>query len=176
MSRNSFFSLLRLLALWVGCFLWRLVPVPIRPPNIEPVFATLMPVSKYYGPFVAFLFGSLSIVVYDFTLGMVGGWTWTAAIAYGLVGLGSWAYFKNRKGVIHYVIYAVIGTLIYDAITGVIVGPIFLGQTFREAFVGQIPFTINHLIGNVLLSLVLSPLVDYLLAKYQPSKALLERA
>jgi len=61
---------------------------------------------------------------------------------------------------VSYVLYAVVGTVLYDAVTGLSVGPLFYGQPFMDALKGQIPFTINHVLGNVFLALVLSPLVD----------------
>ena len=106
------------------------------------------------------MFGFLSIVIFDIATNKVGSWTMITAIAYGLVGIGSYAYFKNRKSsAMNYIIYGIIGTIAYDALTGLTIGPIFWGQTFSSAFIGQIPFTLNHLIGNIILSAIVSPAI-----------------
>ena len=60
---------------------------------------------------------------------------------------------------INYVKFAVIGTLFFDAITGLTVGPLFFNQSFMSALIGQIPFTILHLIGNVSFAFVVSPIL-----------------
>ncbi len=141
---------------WVVVFAIRLVP--FRPPNVEPVLATMMPFSKRYGAIGAFLFGFLSIALFDAATGKVGEWTWITAVAYGAVGLGSWFYFRNREGKVYqFVTYGIIGTILYDAATGLTIGPLMFGQSFQEAFFGQIPFTAMHLLGNIALSLTLSP-------------------
>ncbi len=66
-------------------------------------------------------------------------------------------YFKNRKNKArHYVIHAIYATLIYDALTGLTIGPLFFGQNFYTTLIGQIPFTAYHLLGNVSLALLFS--------------------
>lgn len=135
--------------------------LPFRPPNIEPVMATLMPFSKRYGAIGAFLFGSMAIILFDAVTSGLGMWTWITAAAYGLVGVGGALFFKNRaSSANNFVMYAVIATIVYDAVTGLSVGPLFFGQPFMAAVIGQIPFTAMHLFGNVVLALVVSPLVD----------------
>ena len=141
------------------CLLIRLIPG--RPPNIEPIFATIMPFSKRLGAWAGFLFGALSIALFDVLTGTIGMWTWITAAAYGLLGLGAHYYLSNKKGkTVDYVVYAIIGTIAYDIVTGLSIGPLFYDQPFMEALKGQIPFTINHLIGNVGMAFVLTPLVD----------------
>lgn len=119
-----------------------------------------MPLAKMYGGLSAFVFGFMSIAVYDsFTAGL-GVWTWISAVAYGLVGLGARTYLKNRSSNWkNYAIYAIIGTISFDALTGLTLGPIFFGQAFIMALLGQIPFTAIHLLGNVSFAIVLSPVI-----------------
>lgn len=143
---------------FVLCLVFRLVPV--RPPNIEPLLATQMPFAKAYGPVVGFSFAFLSIVLFDILTAKVGIWTLITAFAYGVLGIWSVLFFKKREMKrINYVKFAVIGTLFFDAVTGLTVGPLFFNQTFLSALVGQIPFTIMHLIGNVTFAFVMSPLI-----------------
>lgn len=143
---------------FIACLLLRLIP--FRPPNIEPILATQMPFSKAYGKYAGFLFAFLSIVLYDIITGKVGMWTFITATMYGILGL--WAAFylnKKENNITNYVKFSIIGTIVYDVITGLSIGPIFYGQSFMSALIGQIPFTLMHLVGNVSFAIVLSPLI-----------------
>ncbi len=143
---------------WTISILLRLIP--FRPANIEPILAMQMPFAKRFGFSTAFMFAFLNIVLYDVITNKVGVWTIITASAYGSLALFSVWYFKNRKSTaVHYVINAVIATIIYDTVTGLTIGPLFFGQSFIAALLGQIPFTLYHLIGNVSFALVLSPIV-----------------
>jgi uncharacterized membrane protein len=95
----------------------------------------------------------------------IGLWTFITGITYGLVGLFSYWVLKNKSGWKSYASYAVIATIAYDAITGLIPGPLFYGQPFMVALIGQIPFTAMHLLGNVSFAILLSPLLERWLKK-----------
>jgi len=134
--------------------------IPWRMPNLEGVMTTLMPVSKGFGGLTAFFYAALSMALFDVITGYVGPWTILTALTYGIVGLASAAYFRNRalnrKNAVG---FAVVATFFYDAITGVLGGPLMFGQSFVSAFIGQIPFTAYHLLGNIVLAFVLSPVL-----------------
>ena len=70
-----------------------------------------------------------------------------------------------------YAKFAIIGTLAYDAVTGLTVGPLLFHQTFYSALIGQIPFTILHLIGNTSFALLLSPLIYNFAIKKKKTEA-----
>jgi len=143
--------------------------VPFRAPNVEPIMTIIMPFGKTYGKIMVFIFGFLSIVVFDLITSRVGIWTLITALAYGSLGLGASYYFKNRSGWKNYALYAIIGTIFYDAITGLTIGPLFFNQSFMVSLVGQIPFTILHLLSNVSFAIVLSPVIEKWLAKKEVS-------
>lgn len=130
-------------------------------PNVEPITATLMPFARRWGMWSSALFGVLAVLLYDLATGTLGPWSLFTAGAYGLLGIAAGVYFAHvkGKGVLSYVGFAIIGTLFYDAITGLTLGPILYGQPFMAALVGQIPFTLSHLAGNIVLAFVVSPLV-----------------
>jgi len=48
---------------------------------------------------------------------------------------------NNKWG---YVRFAIIGTLFFDAVTGLLIGPLFFHQSFLSTLIGQIPFTALH--------------------------------
>lgn len=140
------------------CLLVRLIP--FRAPNIEPILATTMPFSKIFGAFVGLSFAVLSVLLYDLMTGTLGVQTFFTVLAYGVVGLWSASYFKKRESnSLNYVRFAIMGTLVFDALTGLTVGPIFFHQSFLNSLVGQIPFTAFHLIGNIAFAFILSPAI-----------------
>jgi hypothetical protein len=141
---------------FVTVFALRLLP--FRVPNVEPVMATMMPFAKHFGALGGSIFASLSIVLYDGVTSGWGVWTLVTALAYGLLGALAHVYFKNREGTVrNYVVFAVLGTLVYDALTGLTVGPLVWNQPFMVALVGQVPFTLLHLAGNVTFAATVSP-------------------
>ncbi|MFA6999638.1 MAG: ECF transporter S component [Candidatus Paceibacterota bacterium] len=148
---------------FLGVFLIRLIP--FRAPNVEPIMAIIMPMGKIYGKLMAFVFGFASIALYDAVTSGFGIWTLITALAYGFVGLGAQYYFKNRSGWKSYASYAVIATIIYDAVTGLTIGPLFFHQSFIVSLTGQIPFTLLHLLGNVSFAIVLTPSIERWLMK-----------
>ena len=119
-----------------------------------------MPFAKRYGALTAFVFGFASIALYDGVTLRVGMWTVVTALAYGMLGVLSNMYFKNRSASQkNFLVAAVFGTLLYDALTGLSIGPLFFHQSFAMAIAGQIPFTALHLLGNVVFAYLLSPAI-----------------
>lgn len=141
---------------WLIVFAVRLIP--FRMPNVEGIMATLMPVSKRFGPLASFLYGALAIALYDAVTGKVGSWTLITALSYGAIGVASAFFFRRyRTSAVNFVVFSVVATVLYDAVTGVLFAPLF-GMTFAVALVGQIPFTLYHLVGNVAFAALVSPL------------------
>lgn len=143
---------------FIFCLLIRLIP--FRAPNIEPILAVQMPFARIFGNIMGFSFGFLSITVYDLLTSNFGIWTLITAFTYGFLGLWAVRYFKNKKNnSLDYVKFAIMSTLVFDAATGLSIGPIFFHQSFSSALSGQIPFTILHLVGNSVLAFILSPAI-----------------
>jgi uncharacterized membrane protein len=162
MKNSSYYSFetasLKFILCWIVVFLVRLVP--FRPPNFEPMLATMMPFSKRFGPLGSFLFGFLGIVLFDSITSGIGMWTVITSISYGALGVGSYYFFKDKKATKrNFLTFGIIGTVLYDVFTGLTIGPLFFEQPFMVALIGQIPFTLMHLAGTVTFSLVLSPLL-----------------
>lgn len=134
--------------------------IPFRAPNVEPIMASIMPLGKVYGRWMAFFFGFVSIVLFDAVTSGFGIWTLVTAISYGLLGLGASYFFQNRSGWRNYALYAIVATILYDVVTGLTIGPLFFHQSFMVSLAGQIPFTVLHLLGNVSFAIVLSPVIE----------------
>jgi len=154
---------IKYIAAFVGVLLIRMIP--FRAPNLEPIMAVIMPFGKVYGALMSFIFGLLSIVIFDSFTSGIGIWTIVTATAYGLVGYGAYFFFKKRSGWKNYALYAVIATIAYDCLTGLTIGPLFFHQSFMVSLVGQIPFTLIHLIGNVSFAIILSPVIEGWIAR-----------
>ena len=166
--KKNYFRFALVLAL---CLLARLIP--FRAPNVEPILAATMPMGRAFGAFIGFSFAVLSILLYDVLTGTLGVQTFFTAGAYSMLGLWSASYFSTKGGsasggknnVLDYVRFAIIGTLFFDALTGLTVGPIFFHQSFIGSLAGQIPFTALHLTSNIVFALILSPAIYSFLVK-----------
>jgi uncharacterized membrane protein len=153
----------------VLCLLARLIP--LRAPNVEPILATTMPMSRAYGAFAGFSFGVLSILLYDMLTGTLGIQTFFTAGAYGILGLWATSYFqKHKANAWGYIRFAIMGTLFFDSMTGLTVGPIIFHQSFFTSLLGQIPFTALHLTSNIAFAFILSPAVYNFLIKKDREK------
>ncbi|MBN1385768.1 hypothetical protein JW968_02195 [Candidatus Woesearchaeota archaeon] len=137
--------------------LLRLMP---HPPNVEPIMATMMPFAKRWGWMSGLVFTSLAMLLFDLITRTIGVWSILTIGTYCLISSCAGIYLKQRENKIRYYVgFAIIGTIIYDAITGIGTGMIFFNQSFMDTLIGQIHFTLYHLAGNVLLSATLSPLL-----------------
>lgn len=157
-SVTRYNSAIKAALLFVGVLLFRLIP--FRAPNLEPVLAAQMPIAKKMGGLSAFFFAFLSIVIYDMLTVGLGAWTFVTAIVYGALGLWAMRYFKTRTASRkHFVLFALYSTLVYDALTGLTIGPLFFHQSFMNAVTGQFVFTALHLAGNLALAAFVSPII-----------------
>ena len=156
---------LRFSLILILCLLVRMLP--FRAPNVEPILAATMPMSRAYGAFMGLSFAVLSILLYNLLTGTMGIHTLFTAGAYGLLGFWASRYFRKEKTNRRwsYVRFAIVGTLLFDALTGLTVGPLLFQQPFMSALVGQIPFTALHLAGNITFAFFLSPIIYSLLIK-----------
>ncbi|MEI6479178.1 MAG: hypothetical protein WCO18_02690 [bacterium] len=160
---------------FISAMLYRFIP--FRPPNVEPLMSVMMPFSKKVSKIELFVFAFLSIFIYDLFTAGIGTYTITAGICYGLLGIWSSSYFANRKfGLKNLVICSTFGIIFFDAVTGVIIGPMLSGGSYYLAFIGQIPFTALHLMGGTLFAITLSPLIVKILAKSEVSVLQLDKS
>lgn len=143
---------------FVGTLVFRVLSPFFGMWNVSPLMATELTGSKAYGPWVSGFYGALSIVLLDLVVGRVGSWTLVTALTYGAIGVWGAFFFKNRSATArNFVLASIVGTLFFDLVTGVLMGPLVYGQPWAEAMLGQIPFTVRHLAGNVFFASVLAP-------------------
>lgn len=131
-------------------------------------FGALAIISMLLFPFFrgrfAFLAGAVAYSLVDIvpallgTQGTVGLWTLTGAITWGIVGL-LFSMQKPNGSPFTFAKLGLGGTLLFDALTGVILSPLIWGMPWGDALVGQIPFTIKHLMGIAAVSLIFAPLL-----------------
>lgn len=133
----------------------RLLP---HPPNVEPIMSTMMPFSKKWGALSGMTFCLIAILGYDLLGGTLGTWSLVTAGTYALLGVFAGWYLKNKSNSVKYYLgFSIVATIVYDAITGIGMGMLLFNQPFGITFIGQIPFTLYHLAGNIALSIVVSP-------------------
>lgn len=140
------------------CVFVRILP---RPPNVEPIMTSSMPLAKEFGGYAGFLFAAFSVAALDFIEGRAGYWTVYTSLAYGIVGYAAWWWLSRKKEVKgrDYLVFALFATIFYDAVTALAFGMQF-GQSLGVTIAGQIPFTAYHLLGNLTMGYFLSPLIQ----------------
>lgn len=124
--------------------------------------AFALPFAKQDRWWQAALFPFLAMVLFDWITNRFGIWTIITAVTYGLIGLGFSFYLKRKTtvGIRTYAGSAVVGILFFDIITGPLTSTFIFQMPFEWAVLGQIPFTIAHLISGVALTVLISPIVD----------------
>ncbi len=131
-------------------------------PNNDPIMGVMLPYARQDKWWHAMVFAFLTMASFDFIVMRVGIWTWVTALTYASLGLLFHFVYKRMKKVRlrHYLGSGAIGVLIFDFVTGVLFGPMMFGMSFTQALVGQIPFTIMHLVTVSGFIMILTPLLD----------------
>ncbi|MBP6858574.1 MAG: ECF transporter S component [Candidatus Pacebacteria bacterium] len=152
---HSFDGAVKYLAGFVFTLVFRLVTPLVGLSNISPLMATEFAGGKAYGPLVGGVYGALSMILLDALMGKVGSWTLLTALTYGIVGIAGGYFLRHRSATTrNFVVASIVGTLFFDLVTGVIMGPLLFEQSLMGAAVGQIPFTLRHLAGNLFFALL----------------------
>ncbi len=156
--RSSLLGMPKYIAGFICTLFFRLITPFVGLSNISPLMATELTGSKAYGPIVGGLYGLLSMILLDVIVGRVGSWTLITSVTYAMVGVWAAFFLKERNAsAYNFIIATVLGTLFFDLITGVLMGPLLYGQPWLEAITGQIPFTFRHLAGNIVFAGLFAP-------------------
>ncbi len=131
-------------------------------PNNDPIMGCMLPFAKKDKWWQGALFALLTMVSFDFITMRVGLWTLVTALTYAGLGTGFHLYYKKVGEVKlkHYLGSGVLGVLVFDFVTGVLFGPALFGTSHLQAFIGQVPFTVMHLLTATGFILILTPLFD----------------
>ena len=136
---------LKYLALLLVTLAFRFVP---HPANFELVIPLMLPLSQK-DRLAGAVFGPLCVITLDFFTGKLGAWTIYTSLAFVLVSLAPLSGSFVKRGIL--------ATLVYDSVTAAIFGVQF-GQGFWQTALGQVPFTLNHLLSSTILCSLVSPL------------------
>jgi len=132
-------------------------------PNNDPIMACMLPFAKQDKWWQGALFAFLTMVSFDFITMKVGLWTAVTALTYAGLGIMFHFVYKKQAGKVklrHYIGSGIAGVLIFDFVTGVLFGPAMFGMSFAQAAIGQIPFTVMHLLTATFFIILLTPLLD----------------
>lgn len=131
-------------------------------PNNDPIMGCMLPFCREGKWWNSALFAFLTMVSFDIVTAKVGIWTLVTAGTYAAIGILFYWYYRGKAkiGIKTYLGSGIAGVLLFDFITGPIMSSWMFGMTFMEALVGQIPFTILHLISVSAFVLILTPLLD----------------
>jgi hypothetical protein len=128
------------------------------PPNIEGLMPFAMTMGIALGPASGFAGAFIARAIYDVDMAYAGWWTPVTSVCYGIVGMGAALAGMHVKkwGRLQLACLAAALTLLYDAASMLAMGLPF-GIPLGALVAGQVPFTIAHLAGNVLLSFAFAP-------------------
>lgn len=143
------------------CLMMQILLLPFA--NFEPISTMHMTIGSHCGIFASSIFLALSIFSFNWLNGILGCWT-IAAIAMHLVAqrLTILLMHKPNNKFSAYVSNIILYTIIFDALTGLTVGPLFYNQPFLQAVLGQIPFTAKHILGNLILLPINLQMISFL--------------
>ena len=146
----------------IGIFFANIIRLFRFIPNNDPIMAVMLPYSKQNNKWASFLFPFITMVSFDAITGYLGVWTIITSVTYGGLGLLFMHIYRKKKkvGLKTYFFSGIFGVLIFDFITGVLATPLMFGMSFEQAFLGQIPFTLMHLVTVGIFTLVITPLLD----------------
>lgn len=128
------------------------------PPNVEMLMPFVLAAGLVGGPVYGFTVGLAVRATYDVYQGWMGPWTLLTAPSYAVVGLlvglagNRWKSWNRTR----MMMLAGVVTLVYDILTMLLFGIPF-GIPFWALVAGQIPFSISHVIGNMLFCFLFAP-------------------
>ncbi len=131
-------------------------------PNNDPIMGCMLPFAKQDSWWKAPLFAFVTMVSFDFITMRVGVWTGVTAITYAALAI-MFHFTYKRIGTVklkHYLGSGIVGVLIFDFVTGVVAGPAMFGMNIAQAAIGQIPFTVMHLLTVSFFVILITPILD----------------
>lgn len=151
---------------WLICF--AIILVPLQPYSIfiggfplgdaHPMIAILMPFAEKLGVLGSAIYTLIySISFFAIWRPDLPNWIFVQGFAYAVVlALAALLLKKNKVKILGYVLYAFIGSILFDIIYRVPVGPLQYGQPILSALKEQMPYTFMRAIINTIYALILS--------------------
>ena len=130
-------------------------------------FGLLAVLSMLFFPFFrgrfAFIAGAIAYSLVDIVPWLMGyptlgTWTLIGLLTWGLVGF-LFTLQRPNGSPVTFAKLGISGTLVFDAITGVLSTSLLYGVPFMDSLFGQLPFTAKHLLGIAAISIILAPLI-----------------
>ena len=120
--------------------------------NLDPIFALFLLNRNFDKKYL--IIGILSnFLIFDYISNQIGIWTFFSPVCYIFLLLFCDNLIFYNKSLTCNLRYTIFFTVIFDLVTAS-TGPIFFGQLWFEMLIGQIPFTMMHLISNITAYLV----------------------
>ncbi|OGB84116.1 hypothetical protein A3F66_02880 [candidate division TM6 bacterium RIFCSPHIGHO2_12_FULL_32_22] len=115
---------------------------------LDPIYALLFIWPRNLAKKYLIIWVFFNFFIFDYVSNQIGMWTIFCPMAYIFVAICFYKFFKKPN------LYSVIlSTVIIDFVTASL-GPVFFSQFWSEMLVGQIPFTMSHLMSNAAVYLV----------------------
>ncbi len=135
-------------------------------PNNDPILGLALP-SARKNVLSGIVFAIIAMVSFDIITNKLGVWTLVTALTYAFTVLVLGLAFSKVKSlsIKHYFFGSIAGVLIFDAITGPGMSTFIFNQSFVATVLGQIPFTIYHLISASSYTLVFACLFDPVISR-----------
>ncbi|OGB97827.1 hypothetical protein A3F06_00335 [candidate division TM6 bacterium RIFCSPHIGHO2_12_FULL_36_22] len=146
-----------LITAWFTCLFMR---TSLQHCAIDPFPGFLLLLNRQFNQLSCFIFMLMQFFVFDYINDAIGGWTLITAISYASIAVYLNFYTHNKRITIaQSILYTATAAICFDAIT-LWIGPLYFGQPITSALIGQIPFTIDHVIRACLFNVAIKAIYE----------------
>lgn len=118
------------------------------PGNLDLVWGMQLLLAQIFGPIALGLWSATTILGGDLLADNWGAWSIITSISYFLVSCLTSALVKTKNySFINSLIFTVLVTIFYDLLTAS-TGPLFFEQAWLVMLIGQVPFSLVHMVSN----------------------------
>ncbi len=118
------------------------------PGNIDLIWGIQLLLAQIFGPIALGLWSATTILGGDLLADNWGTWSIVTSISYFLVSCLTSALVKTKNySFINSLIFTVLVTIFYDLLTAS-TGPLFFEQAWLVMLIGQVPFSLVHMVSN----------------------------
>ena len=147
-----------LVVAWLTCLAIRLSFSPLL--YLDPFPGVFLLINRQLKGVNGFLFIASQFFCFDYLTNALGIWTILIAIAYSAIEFGLNHYTRQHSYTLsNGLLYTAIAVLSFDCIS-MTIGPLFFQQPLLSAVIGQIPFTLEHLVRASIFTTALNMLLQ----------------